>query len=179
MDQELVIRRIYPADVPILQEYYAAFSEEDQRRFNPHSFDPVALEELLNRKTLILVGAFAGRAALAGYFVAEKGITENDKNRISTELEQSSSHIFSFAPSIASRYRGSGIADQMLSFLINELEIQNTAYLVLKGGVIADNERALRWYRKRGFVQAGTFVRDGVLNYSMYRLLRPPGTASH
>ncbi|MFI6920555.1 hypothetical protein ACIBIZ_11440 [Nonomuraea spiralis] len=47
--------------------------------------------------------------------------------------------------------------------------------IILFGGVLADNPRALRYYKKHGFQLVGSFTRrDGAQSFDMILDLHPP-----
>ncbi|WP_446215767.1 N-acetyltransferase family protein [Micromonospora sp. IBHARD004] len=72
-----------------------------------------------------------------------------------------------FGPCVADDWHGSGLAAALLPPTWDAVRLLERDRIVLLGGVHADNHRARRFYRRSGFVEAGTFTTDAGVSIDM------------
>ncbi|MGW2078556.1 N-acetyltransferase family protein [Streptomyces sp. NPDC001939] len=73
-----------------------------------------------------------------------------------------------FGPTLGEAYQGSGVGSLVLPPVMDAVRRLGRRRVILWGGVLADNARALRFYEKNGFQRVGSFTGpDGTLSLDM------------
>ncbi|MCX5079564.1 GNAT family N-acetyltransferase [Streptomyces sp. NBC_00401] len=73
-----------------------------------------------------------------------------------------------FGPTLGDAYQGSGVGSLVLPPVMDAVRRLGRRRVILWGGVLADNARALRFYEKNGFQRVGPFTGpDGTLSLDM------------
>lgn len=67
-----------------------------------------------------------------------------------------------FGPTLADAYQGKGFGTLVFPFVKETARKFGKKRIILWGGVLVDNPRAIRFYEKNGFRQLGTFVYPGL-----------------
>ncbi|MFI7538904.1 GNAT family N-acetyltransferase [Streptosporangium sp. NPDC049376] len=82
-----------------------------------------------------------------------------------------------FGLSLADDYQGRGVGTRIFPLVVDVAQRFGRKRIILFGGVLADNPRAIRYYEKHGFRLVGSFTgRDGARSFDMILDLRPlPG----
>ncbi|MEU0298015.1 GNAT family N-acetyltransferase [Streptomyces sp. NPDC006175] len=79
-----------------------------------------------------------------------------------------------FGPTLADDYQGRGVGTLALPLIRDVARRLGRTRIILWGGVLADNARAIRYYEKNGFRPVGAFVgTNGSLSLDMMLDLRP------
>ncbi|MGW6366973.1 GNAT family N-acetyltransferase, partial [Bacillus subtilis] len=63
-----------------------------------------------------------------------------------------------FGPTLADAYQGSGVGSLVLPLVMEAVGRLGRTRVILWGGVLADNPRALRFYERNGFQLVGPFA---------------------
>ncbi|MFF8873355.1 GNAT family N-acetyltransferase [Streptomyces massasporeus] len=80
-----------------------------------------------------------------------------------------------FGPTLADDYQGRGVGTQVFPLVTEVARRFGRKRIILWGGVLADNPRAIRYYQKNGFHSAGSFTgADGVRSLDMILDLDSP-----
>jgi ribosomal protein S18 acetylase RimI-like enzyme len=171
--QFLQIRLLKFDDSERLFNYCNGLSDLTKSRFSPHTFDKESIESICwNIKrddSFRFVAIATDTEQIVGYFIAKKGGTEHDKERfLQNNIDLKTAQFCSFAPSISDDYQGLGIGKGLFEFMIDCLKEQQIHHLILLGGVKKENETAISFYQKMGFIEAGEFDREGVLSLNMW-----------
>jgi ribosomal protein S18 acetylase RimI-like enzyme len=66
-----------------------------------------------------------------------------------------------YAPSVADAWQGKGLGKLLLQQTMKLAKSAGMQALVLWGGVQCDNEQAIHYYRKNGFIELGSFMHQG------------------
>lgn len=162
-------------DQNALLEYLSALSDTTRKRFGPHAFDRDSLHGIFQIPSayLGLLAREKGKTAVIGYCIVKNGLPDHDLPRLlASGFHPAPGHDFTFAPSVADEWQGSGLGTLMLHYLVRHFSKIRPARFILWGGVQADNGAAVRFYKKNGFKELGTFEYQG-LNYDMYLSLPP------
>jgi diamine N-acetyltransferase len=171
--QFIQIRLLKFDDSELLYEYCNGLSDLTKSKFVPHGFDKETIENICRNigkdDSFRFVAITTDTEQIIGYFIAKNGMSENDKTR----FFQNKTHLIpeeccSIAPSVADDYQGSGLGKAFFKFMIDYLREHQKHHLILLGGVQKENEKAIGFYRKMGFQEAGEFDRNGVLNLNMW-----------
>ena len=73
-----------------------------------------------------------------------------------------------FGPVLADAYQNSGLGSRVFPYLVDVVKRFGKHRIILWGGVLADNSRAIRFYEKQGFRRVGSFVSfDGIDSLDM------------
>ncbi|MFI1395417.1 GNAT family N-acetyltransferase [Streptomyces sp. NPDC020681] len=84
-----------------------------------------------------------------------------------------------FGPTLADDYQGKGVATLVFPLVTEVARRLGKKRIILWGGVLADNARAIRYYEKNGFRPVGSFVEpDGSSLLDMMVDLQPVPDAS-
>jgi diamine N-acetyltransferase len=171
--QFIQIRLLKFDDSERLFKYCNGLSDLTKSRFAPHQFDKETIENICRYigkdDSFRFVAITTDTEQIIGYFIAKSGMSENDKSR----FFQNKTHLIpeeccSIAPSVADDYQGSGLGKALFKFMIDYLREHQKHHLILLGGVQKENEKAIRFYQKMGFQEAGEFGRNGVWNLNMW-----------
>ena len=96
------------------------------------------------------------------YALLKSGLFESDAQRLLGYGLDTSGQVFAtYAPSVAESHQGLGVAELMLKYLEAKARKDNVTQIVLWGGVQQGNPRAVRFYKKNGFVKVGSFDLNG------------------
>jgi ribosomal protein S18 acetylase RimI-like enzyme len=146
-----------------IMKYLQSFDEQTARFFAPHHSELTSIqsfyEDPLNRGWCALDEVLG---SLVGYAILRVDITKHDRARIEGYGFLPDSRIdASFAPSVAAGSRGTGLADEIWSRVLQDAIDQGRRRIFLWGGVKAENLRAIRFYERLGFIRIGTFLHEG------------------
>ena len=87
------------------------------------------------------------------------GIPAGDLARFhSYGIPLSESTDFRFGPCVRDELRGTGLANALMPLVVDVATFFNKSRILLWGGVFLSNIRAIRFYEKHGFRQAGEFL---------------------
>lgn len=78
-----------------------------------------------------------------------------------------------FGPTLADAYQSQGLGSSVFPMMVDVARNFGKQRIILWGGVLADNPRAIRFYEKQGFHTVGSFVHeDGALTLDMLLALK-------
>lgn len=146
-----------------ISSYLHAFDEQTARFFAPHPSDLRSIqafyEDPLHRGWCAVDEA---SGSLAGYAILRIDITMHDRERMAGYGFRLDSRIdASFAPSVAAVARGTGLADALWLQVLQDAVAHGRRRIFLWGGVKAENQRAIRFYERIGFIRIGNFHHEG------------------
>ncbi|MEU1722676.1 GNAT family N-acetyltransferase [Nonomuraea sp. NPDC005692] len=79
------------------------------------------------------------------------------------------------AATLADDHQGRGVGTQIFPLIADIARHFGRTRIILFGGVLVDNPRAVRYYEKHGFQLVGSFTgSDGAQSFDMILDLRPP-----
>lgn len=146
-----------------ISSYLHAFDEQTARFFAPHPSDPGSIQAFYTdpqHRGWCAVDEASG--SLAGYAILRLDITFHDRDRMAGYGFRLDSRIdASFAPSVAAVARGTGLADALWRQVLRDAVDHGRRRIFLWGGVKAENQRAIRFYERLGFVRIGRFHHEG------------------
>ena len=146
-----------------ISNYLQSFDEQTARFFAPHPSDLTSIhlfyEDPLNRGWCA-IDEVSGM--LKGYAILREGVVLNDQDRLKAYGFRLDNRIdASYAPSVASASKGTGLAEAMWKHILEDALQQGRRRIFLWGGVKAENVRAVRFYQKLGFIPIGNFFHEG------------------
>lgn len=146
-----------------ISAYLHSFDEQTARFFAPHPSDLTSIqafyEDPLHRGWCAEDDA---SGSLVGYTILRLDITTHDRERMKGYGFRPDHRIdASFAPSVSAASRGTGLADALWSRVLRDAKDQGRRRIFLWGGVKAENQRAIRFYERHGFIRIGVFQHEG------------------
>lgn len=162
--EAFMMRQLREPDYPLLQDYLSGLSRKTTDRFGPHGFDMLAIQKAY-QDYFPLWGFIAldktGQEVVA-YTLIKLGLIPHERPRLHHYPgDWAEDHTATYAPSVADRWQGHGLAMAMLRAIIPQLRKRGIRNLVLWGGVIADNQPAIHFYNRQGFQILGQFQHNG------------------
>ncbi|MDP3461554.1 MAG: GNAT family N-acetyltransferase [Bacteroidales bacterium] len=166
----LYIGLLQATDLDALYSYLLKLGPETRKRFAPHAFDREMLDNLFIRQQDLYRAYIAkpdSMGEIIAYAVVIRGFLLHDLPRLQGYgLNLSHETDCTIAPSVADRYQQKGVGSLLMSHIIHDLEKTAINRMILWGGVQAENQTALRFYLRHGFVKLGEFDYHG-LNWDM------------
>jgi GNAT superfamily N-acetyltransferase len=166
-------RLLRSGDGPLLGRYFQGLGEETRSRYGPHPLDADEARQLCEEIDLRRVWRFVAVAdgeppEIIAYFIVKLGVSAPEIGRYALHLYRLRNRTdVTLAPSVADAYQGQGVGSALMPHLLDVLRRLGKRRVVLMGGVQADNERALAFYRRFGFRQVGSFKTRHHNNYDM------------
>lgn len=170
--EDIIIRLVQEEDAPYLLQYLESLSEESKNRFVPHPFNAETIHLICKdgySDTRYYIAEHAKTHDIIAYALLKLGVLKNDAERYVHQYQQPLEEALtcSYAPSVADAFQNRGIGSLLLEYILLDVYLLGRKHVILWGGVQADNENALRYYKKRGFKLVGSFARDTSNNYDM------------
>jgi diamine N-acetyltransferase len=161
--QPVLLRRLTSNDLDGLCRYLHALSPETKNRFGPHQFDEKLVAEFYADGNVIgYIAIDRATITIVAYAVIKPGYLEHDKDRLqSYGLQLNDKTDCTFAPSVADDWQGLGIGNSLFHFILSDLKTTSINRIILWGGVQADNDTAMHYYKRNGFVTLGQFFHNG------------------
>ena len=175
----LVLRPLGAEDVDALAAFLMRLSPETRHFSIFNSYDHImaqALCDAINRyDKLRFVVERASPPAIIGLMEFSLDIPEGDLRRYAEYgVPLDARHDCRFGPTLADEYQGVGVGSALFPALIDVVRRFGKQRMILWGGVLADNHRALRFYEKQGFRRVGSFTEDDGLRVVDMILDLPP-----
>ncbi len=163
-DDLVSIRRLNGNDLDRLYHYLKSLSPLTRSRFGPHSFELGAIETFYHEQSrhIGFVAVDRMKDEFIGYAIVKIGFLPHDQPRLeSYGLHLDDTTDASFAPSVADRWQGKGIGQQLFQYILTELRALHIRRIILWGGVQSANIAAVKYYQKQGFTKLGSFYYNG------------------
>jgi diamine N-acetyltransferase len=164
--EKMVLRPIVAADVEPLAGFLKALSPHTRDFYGVDNDELGAAKErcgAINRyDKLCLVLCSESRKIILGIFDFSFGIPEGDRIRFANYgIELDEADYCRFGLCLSDNYQGKGTGSLVFPYLVEIARKFGKQHILLLGGVYADNDHAIRFYRKQGFRQLGHFKRHG------------------
>ncbi|MFI9780260.1 GNAT family N-acetyltransferase [Streptomyces sp. NPDC051956] len=158
-----VLRPLVHADVKRLADFLAGLSPESRRLSTFDGYDLAAARELCDAiaryDKLRLVLEDESSERIVGLFELSLALTASDITRYRVAgIPLTERTDCRFGPTLADAYQGSGVGSLVIPFVMEAVRRLGRTRVILWGGVLADNARALRFYEKNGFQLVGPFT---------------------
>ena len=166
-------RRLNGTDYDKLTYYLFQLSPVTKKRFEPHPFDKAAVSHFYqaNPYNQGYMAEDTSDGSIVAYAVIRQGYLEHDADRLrSFDFVPDHFTDVTYAPSVADHWQGLGIGYHLLQFIEGELKIMKRQRIILWGGVQKENEKAVQYYLKNGFITLGEFEYNGP-NYDMVKTI--------
>ncbi len=169
-EQNILIRRFSLEDAAHLSDYLLRLSAATQQRFAPHGYAANAIQAFYQQDPRLgaLIAIDTKQEAIIGYAAFRQEAFQHDLQRYTTYTDlPAATQCMNYAPSVADAWQGKGLGKRLLQETIALAKSANMQALVLWGGVQCDNEQAIQYYRKNGFIELDSFMHHGC-NLDMY-----------
>lgn len=161
---DIVFRPLLASDENELGEFLAALSAETRHFWHLDSYDQAAAQELcaaIGRYDKLRLAAITpqGATRLLTLFEFSFGIPPGDLERYSgygMPLDERTD--CRFGPCVRAELQGSGLAHLLMPSTCEIARRFGKQRMILWGGVLAKNQRALRFYTREGFREVGRFT---------------------
>ncbi|MEI6266020.1 MAG: GNAT family N-acetyltransferase [Sphingobacteriia bacterium] len=137
---------------------------ETKKRFGPHYFDKQSVIDFYDNPAIHLgfVAQTIDSNDIIAYSIIKLGYLESDYNRyLSYGIHLDNTIDCEFSPSVADSWQSFGIGNKLFYYILADLKKAGVKRIVLWGGVQADNEKAMNYYKKNNFVPVGQFWHNG------------------
>lgn len=161
----LHLRPLLPQDVEKLARFLAGLSPESRRLSTFSGYDRATAQELCDaiarydKLRLAVIDAAHPDEPLVGLFEYSFDLTAGDTSRYTKHgcpLNPASD--CRFGPTLADAWQNRGIGSILLPAVWAFARGFERSRVILWGGVLADNGRAIHFYEKNGFRHVGRFV---------------------
>ncbi|TAH09439.1 MAG: GNAT family N-acetyltransferase [Sphingobacteriia bacterium] len=163
-NQQVLLRKLHSNDLDNLLSYLENLSMETKKRFGPHQFDKQSVIDFYDNPAIHLgyVAQSIDSNDIIAYSIIKIGYLESDYNRyLSYGIQLDNKIDCEFAPSVADSWQSFGIGNKLFYYILADLKKAGVKRIVLWGGVQADNEKAVNYYKKNNFVPVGQFWHNG------------------
>ncbi|WNI20589.1 GNAT family N-acetyltransferase [Streptomyces sp. ITFR-16] len=169
---EVTFRPLVPGDAEPLAAFLAALSPES-RRFSTHGgHDLAAAVELCDaiarydKLRLVLEEVPSGR--ITGLLELSLDLHPSDIDRYRRSGIPLTATDCRFGATLADDHQGKGVGTQVFPLVADVARRFGRRRIILWGGVLTDNPRAIRYYEKNGFRPVGAFTgADGTRSLDM------------
>ena len=158
--REIMIRLLQNTDTQKLFNYLSSLSAETKSRFGPHPFDLETVEYICNNPDDVMRYVAVDNATnnIIAYMLFKRGMIEWDEKRYRERNQHYDSNTtVTYAPSVDDSWQSSGLGSLMYQQMEQELKSKHIQHIILWGGVQANNERAVNFYKKFGYQLMGSF----------------------
>ncbi|MFB4313110.1 GNAT family N-acetyltransferase [Actinomadura sp. 21ATH] len=170
-----VFRPLVHADAERLALFLGGLSPESRRFSTFDGYDLAAARDLCaaiaryDKLRLVLEDTASG--TIAGLFELSLAITAGDTARYrAAGVHLTETTDCRFGPTLADAYQDRNVGTLTFPLLTDVVRRLGRTRIILWGGVLADNARAIRFYEKNGFRHIGSFTGpDGLRSMDMMR----------
>jgi ribosomal protein S18 acetylase RimI-like enzyme len=170
--EELLLRPLLHSDIGKLTSFLENLSIETRRLSTFDSYDKVTAKELCNAISKYDKLRFVlenQNKEIVGLIEFTLDIPQNIIDKYTTYgITLDTKYTCRFGPTLADEYQSKGLGNLIFPYVLKIAELLGRKHIILYGGVLADNTRAINYYQKHGFKIAGKFYNDnGVENLDM------------
>jgi len=163
--EQIFLRPLLPRDVEMLARFLLGLSAESRRLSTFSSYDRATAQELCeaiaryDKLRLAAVEMDGAEESIVGLMEFSFDLTSGDIDRytkVNFPLDPKTD--CRFGPTLADGWQNRGLGSRLLPPLWEIARRFGRSRVILWGGVLADNSRAIRFYEKNGFRHVGNFV---------------------
>ena len=164
-DRRLVLRPLNPRDVQGLTIFLEGLSQETRGFHSFSSYDEKCATDLCNsinvydKLRLVLELTSKEYQEIIGVFMFGFDIVKGDIERYrGYGIELINDTVCRLSPCITDDYQGQGYGSLAMSHMVDIAHRFGQKSIILLGGVLARNFRAIRFYEKNGFQNMGVWI---------------------
>ncbi|KKP43434.1 MAG: GCN5-related N-acetyltransferase [Parcubacteria group bacterium GW2011_GWA2_33_14] len=160
--EAVIFRPLEHKDAEILADFLEGLSTQTREFYSCESYDLKEAQkycEAIHRydKLRFIVISKAKNKMIA-LFEYSFDVPESDRNRFLTYEEKFDFDLICrMGPCIADAYQNQGTGTTLFPFLVGIAQQFGCKQIILWGGVLSHNERAIKFYKKNGFRELGNF----------------------
>ena len=177
-NHKIALRVLKSEDKKILGNFFIGLSERTKKWYSPHDFTQnranLICKEIEYRKHKPIdkrVVAICNKEII-GYCILLFLWRKWDKIRYYNKYNMivSNDDVCTIAPCISDDYQGIGLGGEIMDYIIQVAKQHNKKIIVLWGGVVVKNNRAVDYYRKNNFEITKKWLHPikKVMSYDMY-----------
>jgi diamine N-acetyltransferase len=159
--EEIIIRPLGKDDEDSLTEFLENLSPLTREFYTLDSYDRVTAKEMCDAiaqyDKLRFVVVSKSSQKIVAILEYSLDIPADDQERFLRNGVSIDGQTVRFGPCISDKYQGRGIGQSLFPFVVKIAKKLNRSRIILWGGVFADNDRALNFYKKVGFLEIGRF----------------------
>ena len=160
-NEVLLLRPLEPKDNELLASFLEGLSSTTRKNYTLDDFGPTTAAEFCNAiarydklRFLLLLDE-----TVIGLFEFSMDIPDTDKDRLlKYKLDYSEDEVCRFGPCLADAYQNKGLAKLIFPYIKGIAKKTGNNSILLWGGVLKDNIKAIRFYKKVGFKELGEFI---------------------
>ena len=162
LGEEITLRPLQQSDTQKLTTFLRNLSLETRRLSTFDSYDEVTAKELCDAVSKYDKLRFVlenQKREIIGLIEFTLDIPENVLEQYKGYgIDLDIDNTCRFGPTLADDYQSKGLGSLIFSFVIKIAELLDKKYIILYGGVFADNTRAIKYYEKHGFKIVGKYT---------------------
>jgi len=171
--ETVVLRLLRADDGPALSRYFQSLSPATRAVYAPHPFDRETAHRLsaeldpAESPRWVAVSTTAAGPVFIAYIIVRLTVGAAEVERYAGYgLSLDPATTCALAPSVADTYQGRGVGTALMEPILRWLGDMGLRFMVLSGGVRAENMRARHLYSRLGFRRVGDFrTRGDVANH--------------
>jgi GNAT superfamily N-acetyltransferase len=164
----LKFRPLLQSDADILKQFLTSLSQTTRNRWMSGGYEPNAATELcdaigrFDKLRMVLVTHASNLKELVGLFEFSFGIPASDVERFSIYgINLIEGVHVRFGPCLCDDYQGRSIAPLVMAYMRKIAADFGNKHIILWGGVLVNNEPAIKFYEGQGFRKLGKFISAG------------------
>jgi diamine N-acetyltransferase len=160
--EEILYRPLMPIDVELLTDFLMQMSVDTRRTWNLDSYDrtmALGMCDAINRYDKFRMIALDRKETVTSLLALFEYAfyPEPERKRFRTYGLELKDDFCKFGPCVRDAFQDRHLGSLLMPSTLNIARRFGIRAIVLWGGVMADNRRAIRFYEKHGFKMAGTF----------------------
>jgi RimJ/RimL family protein N-acetyltransferase len=166
--EPVVLRPLMSGDAPALAAFLAGLSPQTRHFWHLNSYDLAQAQALCDaiarydKLRFVVERSRDQGAGIIGLMEFSFDLTDGDQRRYAGYgIELVAGRDCRFGPCLADSYQGTGAGVVLFPPMVEVARRFAQERIILWGGVLAANQRAIRFYERVGFRHAGSFVDAG------------------
>jgi len=161
LGEKIALRPLLDSDIEKLTNFLQNLSTETRRLSTFDSYDRVNATELCNAINKYDKLRFVLESQSNEIIGLIEFTLDNPQNVIDTYTNYGQTldteHTCRFGPTLSDKYQGQGLGGLIFPYVVKIAKLLDKKHIILYGGVLADNIRAIKYYEKHGFKIVGRY----------------------
>lgn len=161
----IIVRPLEAKDINELAEFLKGLSLKTRRFCTYDGYDLKTAQEFCDAISrydkLRFVASLKDHKQIISLFEFSFDVPEGDKKRyLNYKIQLNSENDCRLGPCIADNYQNRGLGSLIFPHMIEVAKQFRQKRIILWGGVLSDNQRAIHYYEKLGFEYLGKYIND-------------------